>query len=88
MTLQKRIDLWCQGVMLVISVVTIAAVIVDYGFVLDEFETDIIHRLYNVSWWCFVINYTLRLLFSITRIKRKAIIMTGITGFIRFLIFV
>ncbi len=81
LTLQKRIDLWCQGAMLVISVVTIAAVIVDYGFVLDEFETDIIHRLYNVSWWCFFINYTLRLLFSITRIKRKAIIMTGITGF-------
>lgn len=80
LTLRKRIDLWSQGGMFVISIVTLAAIIIDYGFVLDSFETFMIHRIYRIAWWCFLISYTLRLLFSITHIKRKTIFMTILTG--------
>ena len=87
LTLRKHIVNWWLLFIFLISVCTITAIIVDYGFVLDDFETDIIHKIYSTTWWCFFISYNIQLLFNIRNIKRKAVILTIITGNIKFIFF-
>lgn len=77
---RKNIELWWQGIMFLISLLTIVAVIIDYGFVLNKSEMSLIHRLYRTTWWFYFISYTLNLLLNFRNIKRKAIFMTIITG--------
>ncbi len=85
LTLRKHIVNWWLLFIFLISVCTITAIIVDYGFVLDDFETDIIHKIYGTTWWCFFISYNIQLLFNIRNIKRKALILTIITGVMLYL---
>lgn len=72
--------MWVRMFMFLVSIVTIGAVVVDYGFVLDELEMAVVQRVYAYAWWIYFVSYTIRLLFDWSRINRKTAFMTALLG--------
>ncbi len=78
--LQNRIILGLRIMIFLISVVTFGAIIVDYGFVLDEIEIRVIDDIYKASWWFYFAAYIFRIAFQWTSINRKTAFLTIISG--------
>lgn len=79
-SLRGRIMFWWQLLIFFISVVAFGAIVVDYGFVLDELEMAIIAKIYNYAWWIFVVSYLVKLVTSWSSIVRKTAVMTIFMG--------
>lgn len=74
------IEHWLAVTLFLLSLVTIGAIVVDYGFVLDADESAIVTRIYRISWWCYLILYLLQLLFGWRNIKKKSLFLTMSVG--------
>lgn len=72
-------------VLFILSLVTIGAIVVDYGFLLDKAEHTIIDLVYRVAWWCYLLLFILQLLFGWRRIKRNSVFLTAFVGLLFFL---
>lgn len=81
----SRMTSWVKLFMFVTSLVTIGAIVVDYGFVLDDRELGVVYRIYDVAWWIYLVVFTLRLIVQWRSISRKAIVMTAVTGIMLYL---
>lgn len=79
-SLRGRILFWWQLMMFFISVITVGAIVVDYGFVLDEREMSVVTEIYNCAWWVYLITYAIRLLVGWRSIMRKTVFMTMLMG--------
>ena len=75
----SRITSWVKLFMFVVSLITIGAIVVDYGFVLDDYEQSVVYRIYDISWWIYFVIFTLRLIVQCRTITRKAVFMTAVT---------
>lgn len=82
---RKKLIFSGQMILFVLSVITIGAIVIDYGFVLDEKEANIIHRIYHYSWWIYFISYIIQLLFTWRNISNRKILLTVITGIMLFI---
>lgn len=71
--------------MFLVSSIAVAAIVIDYGFVLDEGETQMIHNIYRFTWWVYILSYIVRLILQWRDIKRKAVWMTLFSGLLLFL---
>lgn len=78
--IQKSIKFWIDLLVFLVSVVLIGTAVVDYGFVLDETETLYISKIYNFTWWFYLIVFTGRLILTWTEITRKTIFLTIMLG--------
>lgn len=79
-TLKNRISFWYKLIIFLISALNIAACVIDYGFVLNDKEQNVIFNIYNVAWWCYFITFLVRIVFQWKMINRKTISLTTITG--------
>lgn len=79
-SIRATLSMWMRMLMFFISMVTVGAIVVDYGFVLDESEMSIVQHIYSYSWWVFFISYIVRLIFAWSNINRKTIFMTLFLG--------
>ena len=79
-TLKNRISFWYKLIIFLISALNIAACVIDYGFVLNDKEQNVILNIYNVAWWCYFITFLVRIVFQWKMINRKTISLTTITG--------
>ena len=53
--------MWVRMFMFFVSIVTVSAVVVDYGFVLDEGEMKVVQHVYSHAWWIYFISYIIHL---------------------------
>lgn len=79
-SLKGRILFWWRLMMFFISVITVGAIVVDYGFVLDAREMSVVTEIYNCAWWVYLITYVIRLLVGWRSIMRKTVFMTMLMG--------
>ena len=79
-SVRSRISFWMQLAMFFFSVVTVGAIVVDYGFVLDEREMFVISKIYQYAWWIYLVAYLFKILFFWRSIMRKTIFMTAMMG--------
>lgn len=70
---------------LIVSLFTIAAIVIDYGFVLDDAEMALIHKVYQIGWWIYLLSFTFQLIYRWKDIRRKAISLTTVVGGILYL---
>jgi len=66
--------------MFFVSIVTVSAVVVDYGFVLDEGEMKVVQHVYSHAWWIYFISYIIHLCLDWMKINRKTVFMTTLLG--------
>lgn len=83
--IQKSIKFWIELLVFLVSVVLIGTAVVDYGFVLDETESLYISKIYNFTWWFYIIVFTGRLILTWTEITRKAVFLTIMLGIMFYL---
>lgn len=81
----SKIDYVRRVVVLLMSLLIIGAIVIDYGFVLDAMEMEVINKVYASGWWVFLLSFTFQILYHRKDIKRKTISMTGILGTILYL---
>lgn len=79
-SVKSRISFWWQLVMFFISVITVGAIVIDYGFVLDEQEMLMISQIYHCAWWVYLVTYLLKLALNWKNIIRKTLFMTLFMG--------
>lgn len=79
------IEHWLAVVLFILSMVTIGAIVVDYGFLLDGAERRVIDFIYRLSWWCYLLLFLLQLFFGWRRIKRNSVFLTAFVGVLFFL---
>lgn len=81
----KKIEYARRIFVLLVSIIVIGAIVIDYGFYLDENEMAAIHRFYTIGWWTYLISFTFQLLYHWREIRRKAISLTTILGTILYI---
>ncbi len=74
------IEHWLEIVLFLLSMVTIGALAVDYGFRLDGVERRAIDFIYRLSWWCYLLLFVLQLLFGWRGIKGNSLFLTSLVG--------
>ncbi len=74
------IEHWLAVVLFILSIVTIGAIVVDYGFLLNDGERAIIDLIYRIAWWCYLLLYLLQLFFGWRNIKKKSLFLTAFVG--------
>ena len=74
------IEHWLAVVLFILSMVTIGAIVVDYGFLLDDAERRVIDLIYRLSWWCYLLLFILQLFLGWHRIKRNSVFLTAFVG--------
>lgn len=81
-SVRALLSMWTRMLMAFISVTVIGAIVVDYGFVLDELEMSVVHNVYRYAWWVYFVSYFFRVIFCWTEINRKTVFMTVFLGFL------
>lgn len=77
-----KVDYVRRVIVLLMSVLVIATIVVDYGFVLDAMEMEFIHKMYKIGWWVYLISFTFQIPYSWKTIRRNAVSLTTILGVI------
>lgn len=80
-----KIDSIRKSIVLIMSILMIGTIVIDYGFVLDETEMALIHKVYALGWWVYFLSFTFQLAYHWKEIRRKAISMTTILGVILYI---
>lgn len=80
-----RIDYVRRLVVLFMSLLIIGAIVIDYGFVLDEGEMNLIHKVYMTGWWIYLISFTFQLIYRWKEIRRKSFSLTTVLGIVLYL---
>lgn len=65
---------------IVVSLLVVGAIVIDYGFVLHESDKAIIKGIYTLGWWTYFITFTLQLILSWSKIRKKALSLTYLLG--------
>lgn len=81
----SQIDSIRKFVVLFISLFIISAIVIDYGFVLDDAEMAFIHEVYSIGWWVYLISFTFQIIYRWKLITRKALSLTTILGGVLYL---
>lgn len=81
----NKLDRFRKLTVFLTSILIIGAIVVDYGFVLDESEMNLIHQAYAIGWWVYFLSFTFQLIYHWKEIKRKAISLTTILGAILYI---
>ncbi len=81
----RRVEFWSNKIEFILSVLTLGALIIDYGFVLDAKEMEYIYNIYTTAWWFYFILFTLTLILNEFKIGRKQMVMTVSTGVLLYL---
>lgn len=76
----SAVEHWLAVTLFVLSLVTLSAIVVDYGFLLDDSELRVVHLIYRLSWWCYLLLYIVQLIFGWRNIKKKSIFLTAFVG--------
>ena len=76
----SRADYIVRIVSILTSICVVAAIIVDYGFVLDAQEMSFILSVYNVGWWIYFISFAYKIIVHWREVWRKGISFTLILG--------
>ncbi len=79
-SIRSKLSFWWHVFRFLISTTTITAIVIDYGFELDQLETAIIHDIYAVAWWLYLINFVLDLILYRKTLNKKRSILTIIMG--------
>ncbi len=79
-SLRAKILFWLRLVVFTVSAVTVGAVVVDYGFVLNGREHALVQKIYEYSWWFYFFSFVGRLAVQWRSITRKAVFMTVCLG--------
>lgn len=87
-SIRAKIVFWWRVFMFLISATTISAIVIDYGFVLDELETAVIHQIYGVAWWVYFISYSLELILYRYTINKKRFALTLAMGLVLLLMLI
>ena len=85
LSLPHRVRTLIQAMLFLVSIFVIGAIVVDYGFVLDDREMSFIFNIYHYSWWIYIIAYISQLIFQWKSITRKKVFMTVFLGILFFL---
>lgn len=83
--LLSKIDYFRRLIVMVMSLMIIAAVVVDYGFVLDASEMALIHKVYAAGWWVYFLSFTFQLIYHWKEIRRKSASLTTFLGIILYI---
>lgn len=70
---------------MMVSLLVIGTIVVDYGFVLNPFDTKLIYGIYAIGWWTYIISFTLQLIFRWSHIRKKALSLTTLLGLLLYL---
>lgn len=81
----NKIDHIMKIIVPLMSLVVIGAIVVDYGFVLDELEMLFIHKVYSLGWWVFVLSFTFQLFLHWDQIRKKTFSLTMILGIVLYM---
>ena len=76
----SRADYIVRIVSILTSIFVVAAIIVDYGFVLDAHEMSFIMSVYNTGWWVYFISFAYKVVVHWREVWRKGISFTLILG--------
>ena len=76
----SKADYIVRIVSILTSIFVVAAIIVDYGFVLDAQEMSFILSVYNVGWWIYFISFAYKIIVHWREVWRKGISFTLILG--------
>lgn len=77
-----KVDRVLRILVALISLMVIGAIVVDYGFVLDEFDMKLIRKVYSIGWWVYLFSFTFQLIFHWKEIRKKALSLTIVLGII------
>lgn len=72
-------------VVMLVSLLVIGAIVIDYGFVLDSIEMSLIHDVYALGWWVYLMSFTFQIIYRWKEIRRKAVSLTTILGGVLYL---
>lgn len=84
-TVTRRIDKIVRWVVFVVSVILFGAIVIDYGFELTDVQEEYIRDVYKTAWWFYFADFFGRLILQWFSIKRKAMVITVLTGIWLFL---
>jgi Trk-type K+ transport system membrane component len=79
-SLSKTITKWWQLAIFVVAVITTTTIIIDYGFNLQPEEDALLKKVYNFSWWIYLISYISSFIFQWRNITKKKVIPTILWG--------
>ncbi len=80
LSVRASLLMWIRIFLFIVSIVTLATVVVDYGFQLDDGEMLAVQHIYNYVWWIYSLSYIAHLFFDWEKINRKTIFMTSLLG--------
>lgn len=80
-----KADYLRRVIVLFVSVLVIATIVVDYGFVLDAMEMEFIYKMYRIGWWVYLISFTFQVPYNWKVIRRNAVSLTTILGLILYI---
>lgn len=65
---------------LLTSIFVVAAIIIDYGFVLDAHEMSFIMSVYDIGWWVYFISFAYKIIVHWSEVWRKGVSFTLVLG--------
>lgn len=74
--LRKQIAKWIKIALFMVAVITMGAIVIDYGFEQHPNEWVFIQKIYHYAWWIYCISYAGDLIFQWKQITRKKILPT------------
>ena len=79
-TIISRTDYIVKIVSILTSIFVVAAIIIDYGFVLDAQEMSFILLVYNTGWWVYFISFAYKVVVHYKEVWRKGMSFTLVLG--------
>ncbi len=79
-TIVSKTDYIVKIVSILTSICVVAAIIVDYGFVLDAHEMSFILSVYNTGWWVYFISFAYKIIVHWSDVWRKRMSFTLLLG--------
>lgn len=76
----KTIEYIRRFIVMLVSLLVIGAIVIDYGFVLDDMEMALVHKIYATGWWTYILSFTFQIFYRWKEIKKKALSLTTILG--------
>lgn len=80
-----KIDHIAKNLIVFVSLLVVGAIVVDYGFILDEAEKRLIGGIYTFGWWTYFVSFTLQLFFNWSHIRRRNLSITTLLGIILYI---
>lgn len=76
----EKLESVIRIIIILVSLLVIGAIVVDYGFTLNNLEVRLVNYTYVVGWWTYAVSFTVQLLFHWSQIRKKALSLTTFLG--------